>query len=110
MIQVSSFPKHRTTQSCIHGWNSSDNNPIHTIYSKSVNTYMVSKPLIILQNVRQLPDVLKSPGGRGGGGARLLTLNVEVIGMLVGNFFWKTLKNTQILILNPKKIPKLLAQ
>ena len=35
-------------------------------------------------------------GGRGGG-----TLNVEVIGMLVGNFFWKTLKNTQILILNP---------
>ena len=29
------------------------------------------------------------------------TLNVEVIGMLVGNFFWKTLKNTQILILNP---------
>ena len=23
-------------------------------------------------------------------------LNAEVIGMLVGNFFWKTLKNTQI--------------
>ena len=29
------------------------------------------------------------------------TLNVEVIGMLVGNFFWKTLKNTHMLILNP---------
>ena len=29
------------------------------------------------------------------------TLNVEVIGMLIGNFFKKTLKSTQILILNP---------
>ena len=29
------------------------------------------------------------------------TLNAEVIDMLVGNFFLKTLKNTQILILNP---------
>ena len=34
--------------------------------------------------------------GEGGG-----TLSVEVIDMFVGNFFWKTLKNTQILILNP---------
>ena len=34
---------------------------------------------------------------RGGGGGEG-TLNVEVVGMLVGNFF---LKNTQILILNP---------
>ena len=37
-----------------------------------------------------------SRGGGGGGG----TLNVEVIGMLVGNFL-ETLNNTQILILSP---------
>ena len=29
------------------------------------------------------------------------TLNAEVIGMLVRNLFWKTLKNTQILTLKP---------
>ena len=38
-----------------------DNNPIHTAHSKSVHTYIVSKPSMILQNIRQLPDLLKSP-------------------------------------------------
>ena len=39
----------------------------------------------------------------GGGG----TLNVEVIGMLVGNMFWKTLKNTSDFDFIALKIPKL---
>ena len=42
---------------------------------------------------------ITSRGGGGGGGGTLT--DVEVIGMLVGIFFWKTLKNTQILILAP---------
>ena len=44
-----------------------------------------------------LTRIIQGGGGGGGGG----TLNVEVIGMLVGNFSAKTQKYTQILILNP---------
>ena len=45
-------------------------------------------------------------GGGGGGGG---TLNVEVIGFSA-EICLRNPKNTQILILNPLKIPKLLAQ
>ena len=49
----------------------------------------------IRSNIIKLSELsVLNPRGRGG------TFNVEVIGMLVGNFFGNP-KNTQILILNP---------
>ena len=60
------------------------------------NNSETSIPEGVCSNLRKTPKRLQLNFPVRGGG----TLNVEVIGMLVENFFWKTLKNTQILILN----------
>ena len=72
----------------------------------ALNTFISIKGPTVLQNCPILspsdPDQLHGGGGGGGG-----TLNVEVIGMLVGTFFYKTLKKYPDFDFKLLKIPKL---